>query len=78
MEIDNFIKIQKQKEEDMVKITRKIEILNAKLKEKNKKENNNDIKSTNNRIKDLRKIINIYYKNDKQDENKNKIEFGSE
>ena len=37
MEIDNFIKIQKQKEEDMVKITRKIEILNAKLKEKNKK-----------------------------------------
>jgi hypothetical protein len=44
-------------------------------KDKNKKENNNDIKSTNNRIKDLRKIINIYYKNDKQDENKNKIEL---
>ena len=36
-EIDNFVKIQKQKEEDMMKITRKVEILRAKLKEKDKK-----------------------------------------
>ena len=36
-EIDNYVKMQKQKEEDMMKITRKIEILRAKLKEKDKK-----------------------------------------
>ena len=36
-EIDNYVKIQKQKEEDMMKITRKIEILRARLKEKDRK-----------------------------------------
>ena len=36
-EIDNYVKMQKQKEEDMMKITRKIEILRAKLKEKDRK-----------------------------------------
>ena len=36
-EIDYYVKMQKQKEEDMMKITRKVEILRAKLKEKDKK-----------------------------------------
>ena len=36
-EIDNYVKLQKQKDEDMIKINRKIEILRAKLKEKDKK-----------------------------------------
>ena len=38
-EIENYVKLQKQKDEDMVKINRKIEILRAKLKEKDKKIN---------------------------------------
>ena len=38
-EIENYIKMQKQKDEDMVKINRKIEILRAKLKEKDRKIN---------------------------------------
>ena len=36
-EIDNYVKLQKQKEEDLMKINRKVEILRAKLKEKDKK-----------------------------------------
>ena len=38
-EIENYVKIQKQKDEDINKINRKIEILRAKLKEKDKKIN---------------------------------------
>ena len=36
-EIENYVKLQKQKDGDMLKISRKIEILRAKLKEKDKK-----------------------------------------
>ena len=36
-EIENYVKMQKQKDEDINKINRKIEILRAKLKEKDKK-----------------------------------------
>ena len=61
-QIENFVKIQKQKEEDMIKINRKIEMLRAKLKEKDKKINElekkggrtrtnlNNIKSSNTNI----------------------------
>ena len=38
-QIENYVKIQKQKDEDMIKINRKIEMLRAKLKEKDKKIN---------------------------------------
>ena len=38
-EIENYVKMQKQKDEDINKINRKIEILRAKLKEKDKKIN---------------------------------------
>ena len=38
-QIENYVKIQKQKDEDLNKINRKIEILRAKLKEKDKKIN---------------------------------------
>ena len=38
-EIENYVKLQKQKDEDINKINRKIEILRAKLKEKDKKIN---------------------------------------
>ena len=38
-QIENYVKLQKQKDEDMIKINRKIEMLRAKLKEKDKKIN---------------------------------------
>ena len=38
-QIENYAKLQKQKDEDMIKINRKIEMLRAKLKEKDKKIN---------------------------------------
>ena len=46
-EIENYVKIQKQKDEDINKINRKIEILRAKLKEKHKKINELEKKEVN-------------------------------
>ena len=58
-EIENYVKIQKQKDEDMNKINRKIEMLRAKLKEKDKKINELEKKGG---IKKL-EIKNIKYNN---------------
>ena len=66
-EIDYYVKMQKQKEEDMMKITRKVEILRAKLKEKDKKICELEKKG----VKNIGDNINIkLYKNKNFDKNK--------
>ena len=78
-EIENYVKLQKQKDEDINKINRKIEILRAKLKEKDKKINELEKKGgkTKLEIKNVKYITNNnnnnYDSNIKSNEN-SKIE----
>ena len=72
-EIENYIKMQKQKDEDMVKINRKIEILRAKLKEKDRKIN--ELEKKGGRRLDVNNIKTSYtnYYLDKSKNNMNSI-----
>ena len=72
-EIENYIKMQKQKDEDMVKINRKIEILRAKLKEKDRKIN--ELEKKGGRRLDVNNIktSNTNYYLDKSKNNMNSI-----
>jgi len=72
-EIENYIKMQKQKDEDMVKINRKIEILRAKLKEKDRKIN--ELEKKGGRKIDVNNIktSNTNYYLDKSKSNTNSI-----
>ena len=72
-EIENYIKMQKQKDEDMVKINRKIEILRAKLKEKDRKIN--ELEKKGGRKIDVNNIktSNTNYYFDKSKNNMNSI-----
>ena len=77
-EIENYVKLQKQKDEDINKINRKIEILRAKLKEKDKKINELEKKGGKSKleIKNVKYITNNnnnYDSNIKSNEN-SKIE----
>ena len=72
-QIENYVKIQKQKDEDINKINRKIEILRAKLKEKDKKINELEKKGGKPKleIKNVKYINNINnYKNKLIENNK--------
>jgi len=72
-ENENYIKMQKQKDEDMVKINRKIEILRAKLKEKDRKIN--ELEKKGGRKIDVNNIktSNTNYYLDKSKSNTNSI-----
>ena len=88
-QIENYVKLQKQKDEDMVKINRKIEMLRAKLKEKDKKINElekkggrtkleiHNIKSynTNHNFDKLKINMNGNIKTDHPEKNKSPLKY---